>query len=121
MHYIGIDLIEVARIEKAIRRWRKRFLNRIYTKAELKVSNNKSSALAARFAAKEAVMKALGTGAKGVSWREIEILPDSNGRPLVQLVGRAQSKAKELKLSGFSLTLSHTKEYAIAHAIGNSQ
>jgi holo-[acyl-carrier protein] synthase len=77
------------------------------------------SALAARFAAKEAMMKVLGTGARGVSWREIEILADARGEPIVKLYGQAQIRAKELNLSELSISLSDTKQLAIAAAIGS--
>ena len=119
MHYIGMDIIEVARIEKAVNRWGSRFLRRIYTKTELEICRNRIPALAVRFAAKEAVMKALGTGARGISWREIETLADTSGKPIVQLHGQAQDKAKELNLNELSISLSHSKEYAIASVIGS--
>jgi len=114
---IGIDIIETERIESAAKRWGKRFLNRVYTEAELEICQGRIPSLAARFAAKEAIMKALGTGAKGVSWREIEILADSAGKPLVKLYGRAENKAKELDLKEFSVSLSDAKQYAVAAAI----
>ncbi|MBA7691845.1 NAD-dependent protein deacylase sirtuin-5 [subsurface metagenome] len=82
MNSIGVDIVEIDRIELAIERWGKRFLNRIYTEAELKICESRVSSLAGRFAGKEAVMKVLGTGAKGVNWREIEILADARGRAL---------------------------------------
>ena len=119
MSSIGIDIIEIERIELAIKRWRKRFLNRIYTDAELNTSGDKVSALASRFAGKEAVMKALGTGIKGVGWRDIEILSNSDGKPLVRLYGNALNKAKELNLNEFCISLSDTKQYAIAAVIAN--
>ena len=84
MHHIGIDIIEIARIEGAINRWGGRFLQRVYTEPELRLCRKRASSLAARFAGKEAVMKALGTGAKGISWREIEILSEPSGKPLVR-------------------------------------
>ena len=119
MSSIGIDIIEIERIESAIKRWKRRFLNRIYTDAELQVSKDNVSALASRFAGKEAVMKTLGTGIKGVGWRDIEILSNSDGKPLVHLHGNALSKAKELNLSEFSISLSDTKQYAVAAVIAN--
>ena len=118
MASIGVDIVEIERVESAIKQWGGRFLNRIYTEAELKICQGRFLSLAARFAAKEAIMKTLGTGAKGVSWREIEILADAHGKPLVTLYGRAKSKAEELNLSEFSVSLSHTKQYAVAAAIG---
>lgn len=118
MHCIGIDIIEIDRIESAIRRWDRRFLNRIYTEAELELCQDRFSSLANRFAAKEAIMKVLGTGTRGVTWREIEILADGSGKPLVKLYGRAKGKAEELNLSEFSVSLSDTRQYAVATAIG---
>ncbi len=119
MSSIGIDMIEIGRIESAIKQWKKRFLNRVYTDAELNASGGKVSALASRFAGKEAVMKALGTGIKGVGWRDIEILSNSDGKPLVHLHGNALKKAKELDLNEFCISLSDTKQYAIAAVIAN--
>lgn len=119
MSSIGIDMIEIGRIESAIKQWKKRFLNRVYTDAELNASGDKVSALASRFAGKEAVMKALGTGIKGVGWRDIEILSNSDGKPLVRLHGNALKKAKELDLNEFCISLSDTKQYAIAAVIAN--
>lgn len=118
MHCIGVDIVEIARIKKAITRWEERFLKRIYTERELELYRNDPASLAARFAAKEAVMKTLGTGNKGVSWREIEVLTQSNGRPEVYLYGRAQSRARKLRLERLAISLSHSKEYAIASVIG---
>jgi holo-[acyl-carrier protein] synthase len=119
MSTIGIDIIEIERIESAIERWKDRFLKRIYTNAELETYQDNTPALASHFAGKEAVMKALGTGIKGVGWREIEILSNSNGKPLVRLYGGALSKAQELNLTEFSISLSDTRQYAVAAVIAN--
>ena len=118
MNSIGIDIVETERIQSAIKRWDKRFLNRIYTEAELELCQGRVPSLAVRFAGKEAVMKVLGTGAKGVGWQEIEILADIHGKPLVQLHGKARERAKELNLSELCISLSNTKQYAVAAAIG---
>lgn len=118
MTSIGIDMVEVGRIESAVRQWGGRFLGRIYTQAELDSYQGRVSSLASRFAGKEAVMKALGTGARGVAWREIEILSDTHGKPCVNLYGRAKERADDLKLGQFSISLSDTRQYAIAVAIG---
>jgi len=119
MYVNGIDIIEIERIEEAVKCLGERFLRRIYTEAELKTCLNKMPQLACYFAAKEAVMKALGTGTKGISWHEIEISHDTQGKPLIRLRGRAEEKARELGISGLSLSLSHSKEYAIASVIGS--
>lgn len=115
---VGVDIIEIDRIEQATVSWRDSFLKRIYTEAELESSGNKPSSLAARFAAKEAVMKALSTGAKGISWKDIEVLSNNDGAPFVRLYGRAYDKAKEIGISAFSISMSHSKQYAIAMVVG---
>lgn len=117
---VGTDIIEIHRVEQAILSWQDSFLRRIYTEAELESCHNRASSLAARFAAKEAVMKALGTGAKGVKWRDIEILANSEGVPVVQLHDRAERKAEENGIAKFSVTMSHCKEYAVAFVIGDA-
>ena len=119
-HYIGIDIVEIARIKKVIARWEEHFLRRIYTDAELRRYGKKPQSLAARFACKEAVMKLLGTGRKGVSWRDIETLSNPDGKPLVNLYGRAQNKANEIGLKEISVSLSHSKEHAIASVVGTT-
>lgn len=121
MHCIGIDIIEIARIESALNRWGERFLKRIYTEPELKQCCRKPPSLAIRFAGKEAVMKTLGTGVRGISWREIEILTEPSGQPIVYLYGKAQSKAEELDLEPMAISLSHSREYAIAFVIGETR
>ena len=118
MHYVGIDIVEIARIGQAVEHWQGRFLKRIYTEKELEICRNDIPSLAAHFAAKEAVMKALGVGIRGIGWKEIEILSNSSGKPIVYLSGRAKSKARELGISGLDISLSHSKEYAIASVIG---
>lgn len=118
MHSLGVDIIEIERIEKAVERFGKRFLQRVYTDAELRLCRNKPSRLASRFAAKEAVMKSLGTGTKGVGWREIEILHDAMGKPLVSLCGRARNRAEDLGLGELAVSLSDSRDYAVAFVVG---
>ena len=121
MDYIGVDIIEIIRIEKAISRWGEGFLQRVYTNSELKLYRNRSSSLAARFAGKEAVIKALGPQTKGISMREIEILSDSGGKPSVRLYGKAQEQADSLGLDKLAISLSHSREYAIAFVVGEAK
>ena len=128
MQYItGVDIVEINRIEGAVNRWGSRFLHRVYTEKEIELYHDRISALASRFAGKEAVMKALGTGANGIGWgdgmgwRDIEILPDSNGKPLVFLHGKAQTRAKKINAGELAISLSHSKEYAIASVVGGTQ
>ena len=114
MHHIGIDIIEIARIERVVARWGESFLQRIYTDPELSLYRNRPSSLAARFAAKEAVIKVFGTQCKGLRWKDIEILSDLSGKPLVNLYGEAQNIANSLGLNYLTISLSHSKEYAVA-------
>ena len=118
---VGVDIVEIDRIEAALGKFGKRFLGRVYTRLEVAFCRGRSSELAARFAAKEAVMKALGTGAKGVAWREIEVLPNHRGKPLVYLHGRAQTRAEKIGLAALDISLSHSREYAVAMVVGASR
>ena len=120
-HYTGIDIIEIARIRKAIDRWGETFLHRIYTDAELRLYRKSTSSLAARFASKEAVMKLLGTGRNGVSWLDIETLSHPSGKPSINLYGQAQNEAKKLGVKEIAVSLSHSREYAIASVFGISK
>jgi holo-[acyl-carrier protein] synthase len=120
MQCIGVDIIEIARLEKAIARWGEGFLQRVYTGPELRLYRKKPSSLAARFAAKEAVIKALGKTNGAVSLREIEVLPDPGGKPMVNLYGKAKKQAQNLGLAQFAISLSHSKEYAVAFVVGET-
>jgi len=120
MHNLGVDIIEISRIERTIERFGRRFLNRVYTESELRVCRDKPSRLASRFAAKEAVMKSLGTGTRGVGWQEIEIRHDSKGKPLVYLSGRARNRAEDLGLGELAVSLSDSREYAVAFVVGET-
>ena len=119
-NYTGIDIIEISRIQRAAERWDGRFLQRIFTGAELALCRNKPQSLAIRFAGKEAVMKLLGTGIRGVSWRDIEILAHPGGKPLLKLCGGARREADRLGLNDIDVSLAHSAEYAIASAVGAS-
>jgi len=120
MYHVGVDIVEIGRIERVMARWGERFLERVYTEEERDCCQNRAPELAVRFAAKEAVMKALGTGIKGVGWREIEVLSNRNGKPLVYLHGGAQQNARGLGLGELAISLSHSRDYAIASVIGGS-
>jgi holo-[acyl-carrier protein] synthase len=120
MHHVGVDIIEIDRIRRATARWGERFLKRVYTEAERDDCQDRAPGLAVRFAAKEAVMKALGTGIKGVGWREIEVLSNPDGKPLVYLHGGAQRKARGLGLGELAVSLSHSQDYAVASVVGGS-
>ncbi len=110
----GLDLIEIKRIQKALDRHGERFLKRIYTEAEIKQARGNAPELAARFAAKEAASKALGTGIGLVSWREMEIINDFRGKPHLHLHGRAALIAEELGYTTWSVSLTHSQDMAAA-------
>jgi holo-[acyl-carrier protein] synthase len=119
-NYIGTDIIEIARIRRAIECWGERFLNRVFTEAELSLYGRRPHSLAASFASKEAVMKMLGTGARGIGWRDIETLYHPSGKPLIKLNGRARSQAGKLGIKEIDVSLAHSREYATATAIGST-
>lgn len=118
---VGVDIIEIHRIEAALAKHGERFLKRVYTPLEAAVCRGRINELAARFAAKEAVMKALGTGARGVAWREIEVIPNRRGKPLVYLHGRARDRAEKIELEGLDISLTHDGDLAIAIVAGRSR
>jgi holo-[acyl-carrier protein] synthase len=121
MPCIGVDIVEIARLEKAIARWGEDFLKRVYTDSELKLYRQKLPSLAARFAAKEAVIKALGKPEPGASLKDVEVLSGPSGQPLVNLYGKTQQQAKGMGLSNLAVSLSHSKEYAVAFASGDTK
>ena len=121
----GVDIVQIERIRRAISRYdstapaRKRFLGRLYTGTELRHCRGRVESLAARFAAKEAIAKALGTGAwrDGIRWIDLEVVSDARGAPSVQLHGEAARRAESLGLSQWSISLSHDDERAIAFVV----
>ena len=119
---LGVDLVPVARLKAA----RSAALDRrVFTPAELKYAGRHADAderLAGRFAAKEAVLKALGTGwAKGLSWREVETLNDRHGRPVLGLKGKAAARARTLGIRRWHLSLAHDGGYAVAVAVAEGE
>jgi len=117
----GVDLCEVPRIEQAISRYGDRFVERIFTPQEIAYANRKANRFeryAARFAAKEAGMKALGTGWRGgIAWRDFEVANLPSGRPTLQFHGRAAQIAAKLGVRNIALSLTHTREQAMAVVI----
>jgi holo-[acyl-carrier protein] synthase len=117
----GIDIAEVPRIRQSIARFGDRFLQRIFTAGEIRYCDSKANRVeryAARFAAKEAAMKALGTGwSHGVRWRDCEVVRLPGGRPTITFHGRADEIAAKLGVKNAALSLSHTAEQAIAQVI----
>ena len=118
----GIDLVECTRLQEVIDRHGDRFLKRIFTPGELDYSGDRKRRiehLSARFAAKEAVMKVLGTGwSAGVSWKDIEVTNDPAGRPEIQLTGKSRERASQLGIDTVLISITHTAGHAMASAIG---
>lgn len=119
--YCGVDIVEIERIRKSLEADGSGFRERVFTQAEIGYCENRKGArfesYAARFAAKEAVSKAFGTGIGEVGWRDIEVLNDDRGRPYVVLSDKARDVFKKMKGLGISLSLSHCKHYAVAYAV----
>lgn len=117
----GVDITEVARIRAALERFGSRFLGRVFTPAEVRYCTSKANPaerLAARFAAKEAGMKALGTGLRhGITWHDVEVVRQPGSRPVLRFSGRAAEFATRLGCNRTHLSLSHTAEQAMAFVI----
>lgn len=111
---VGIDVVEIDRIGAVLARFGERFLRRVYTDREQERYGTRPSELAARFAAKEAVMKVLGTGVQGVRWRDIEVLPNRRGKPIVVLYDTAAARAELLGFSHVAISLTHSRSEAMA-------
>jgi holo-[acyl-carrier protein] synthase len=110
----GVDLIEIERVQGAVQRHGKRFLERVFTAQELAEVGHSLPSLAARFAAKEAVSKALGTGIGQIGWCEVEVLRGEALQPVLRLHGAAARLAEDLGLQHWSISLSHTHTHAVA-------
>lgn len=115
----GVDMLEVKRLESAIERHGERFLNRIFTQRELDQIKGNLPSLAARFAGKEAVAKALATGIGPVSWLEIEILRGPAREPVLHLFGEAKQLAAKRGITHWAISLSHTHEHALAFVVAS--
>jgi holo-[acyl-carrier protein] synthase len=115
---VGIDLIEIPRIQRALDDFGERFLCRVYTPRERDRYRTRISELAARFAAKEAISKALGTGIRGIKWREMEVVPNTRGKPIVVLHGTAAERAALLGITDFDISLTHSRTDAMAFVVG---
>src|SRR5260370_5249918 len=107
---VGIDIIEVERVRKVYEHHGERFLKRVFTEAEVRQCRGKATRLAGRFAAKEAISKALGTGLHGVAWREMEVVQLRSGRPTVTLHGNAKRRTELLVISAFDVSIADLKE-----------
>lgn len=121
----GVDILHVPRVLDALTRHGDRFLARVYTQAERDYCRGRAPELAARFAAKEAVAKALGVGMRvlsrqGIGWHEVEVERDGLGKPHIRLSGSAAERAARLGLTQWSVSLAHEREYAIAFVVASA-
>jgi len=117
----GVDIIEVDRVKKAVTKWGESFLKKVFTDKEIAYSEKKRFThqhLAARFATKEAVLKAFGGGwSRTLPWKDVEIVNDKNGKPEIKLYGEAKKIYDKKGIEKIAVSMSHTKEYAVANAI----
>jgi holo-[acyl-carrier protein] synthase len=117
----GIDLVDCPRIEEMVERHGERFINRVFTAAEqayAEANKNKTEKLAGRFAAKEAVLKLMGTGWRGkIAWTDIEVINNAVGQPEVTLSGEVKKLAEELGIKHISVSITHTANFVIASAV----
>jgi holo-[acyl-carrier protein] synthase len=116
----GVDIIEIHRVKRVYESYGERFLRRIYTDGEIAYCRGRAPQLASRFAAKEAVMKALGTGVRGVAWKDIEVVRRRGMPPGIELHGTALARAERIGLDHLALSLSHSDEFAVASVVGES-
>ncbi|HEU5376567.1 MAG TPA: holo-ACP synthase [Ktedonobacteraceae bacterium] len=114
---VGVDIIEVDRVRKVYEHHGERFLQRVFTEMEVRQCRGKVTRLAGRFAAKEAISKALGTGLHGVAWHEMEIVQLRSGRPTVRLYGNAKKRAELLGLTAFDVSIADLQAFSIAIAV----
>jgi holo-[acyl-carrier protein] synthase len=117
----GIDIVEISRIQSALDNHGERFLKRVFTSAEISECGERAEALAIRFSAKEAVVKALGTGIGPVGWRDVEVVHKRSGEPFILLHGRADQVARTLGLTSWAVSLSHSQENAIAVVVATGE
>jgi len=110
-------LVEIARIRRAYERWGERFLNRVFTAEEAAASHGQAASLAGRFAAKEAASKALGVGIGPIDWHDVVVSVGERGQPLLALRGRAAELASQLGVSHAAVSLSDTRDHAVAVVI----
>jgi holo-[acyl-carrier protein] synthase len=118
---VGIDVIEIERVQRVLEQHGERFLLRIFTDRERERYGRRPAELAVRFAAKEATMKALGTGIRGVRWRDIETLSNRRGKPILVLHGTAALRAELLGLVHWSISLTHSRTDAIAIVVASKR
>lgn len=115
---VGVDMIEIVRVERSLARFGARFANRIFTPQEQDYCAGRARSLAGRFAVKEAVAKALGTGVGDFEWVDVEVVCDGRGRPELHLHNAAKALAEAKGLIHWSISLSHTDTHALGFAVG---
>jgi len=113
----GIDIIEIDRIQYVLKKHPVRFEKKVFTEYERNYCRGRATQLAARFASKEAAMKALGTGTRGVGWKEVEVQRLKSGKPFIVLHGRAKKRADLMGITKIELSISHSKNLATAMVI----
>jgi holo-[acyl-carrier protein] synthase len=114
----GVDLVEIERVARVFKRHGERFLQRIYTPNEIEQSKRNPPELAVRFAAKEAASKALGTGIGIISWKDVEVYSHPSGEPHLRLHGSALNISRARGITNWSVSLSHSREMAVAVVVG---
>lgn len=117
---IGIDLVKNERIKELIIKYKEHFLNKVYTESEIEYCQKKAEpavSFAARFAAKEALLKALGTGLRNSSWQDIKVENDNLGKPVLKLTGSTKSKSEKIGVKSIFLSISHEKDYSVAQVV----
>jgi len=119
MHHVGIDIIEISRVKKALEKPGEKFLRRVYTAREIELYQGHTDSLAARFAAKEAAMKALNAPGSGIGFTDIEVLEDPDGKPTIALYGVARQLSQKLNIVTLAVSLSHSRSDAIAIVIAD--
>jgi holo-[acyl-carrier protein] synthase len=119
MMSVGVDMIEVARIERAARRHGRRFYDRFFTPQEQERCAGRATSLAGRFAVKEAVAKVLGTGIGDIRWTDVEVVCDGRGKPELALHNEARALADRLGLTCWAISLSHTQSHAIGFVVAS--
>jgi len=117
----GVDIVEIDRLDSVSPAIRRRFIQRVYTPAELAIIGDENEALAGRFAAKEAVSKALGSGIGFVHWQDIEVVDGPYGEPVLNLYRNAVKIAEKLGLDTWSVSISHSRTHAVAVAVAIGQ
>jgi len=124
IHGTGVDIIQISRIQKSLEKYAQRFEERVFTRREIDYCRSRPEPFkhfAARFAAKEAVLKSLGTGmAEGITWKDLEILTLESGQPALNITGRCREICESLNLKGIHISMSHDNLYAVAQAVAET-